>query len=610
MVDSDERQASIPGASVPGSILGKAAGAVAGSQAGRSLPQEGGKEGSASQSPSSQPVPGAALSLAEARQRVEVILGDIVTLPVDAIVNAANNSLLGGSGVDGAIHHAAGPGLLAECRTLGGCTTGDAKITRAYNLPARHIIHTVGPVWYGGSRNEPELLSRCYRRCIEVALAHGLQTLAFPAISTGVYGYPLLPATRIAVREILIALRRGDALKKVVFVCFDRTTYQTYQSVLAQENSAEFALGLPEARPSQPPTSLSGQMRIPTSLPPVSASLPPGAMRLAQSSNPPATSPLLRARFEERVRGALWGAIVGDALGVPVEFKLRSVLDQSPVRDLQGYGAHKVPPGTWSEDSTLLLCTTYSLLQPRLDLADLAQRFVRFLDHAYMTPAGQVFDISTVTASAIGRMRSGVAPEEAGSEADTDNGPLTRILPLPLRFPRESDSTLALYAQRAATLTHRHSRVQIGCGYYAVFTKALLDGESAHGAYRRANHFARAYYDSPRYSDELQHYHRLLDGRIELLPREQVHSAGQVVQTLEASVWCLLTTASYEDAVLRAVNLGGDTDTIASVTGGLAGLCYGVSAIPESWRQAMARAEDLEDLISRFIARVLPTAFG
>ncbi|MBL9005499.1 MAG: O-acetyl-ADP-ribose deacetylase [Myxococcales bacterium] len=602
----DERPASSPGTVSPGGQPGDGAGTSATGQSGPMPAKDGGKEASGTLGPPSPQGSG----IADARQRIEVLLGDIVTLPVDAIVNAANNSLLGGSGVDGAIHHAAGPALLAECRTLGGCSTGDAKITRGYNLPARHIIHTVGPVWYGGSRNEPELLARCYRRCIEVALAHGVQTLAFPAISTGVYGYPHLPAARIAVREVASALRRSDSLKKVLFVCFDRTTYQTYQSVLAQENSAELPLGPTEPRPSQPSTSTSGLLRVPASAPPAAASVPPGYLRPPQPSNPPHASPLVRARFEERVRGALWGAIVGDALGVPVEFKLRSVLDQAPVRDLQGYGTYKVPPGTWSEDSTLLLCTLYSLLQQRLDLADLAQRFVRFLDHAYMTPTGQVFDISSVTATAIGRMRSGVPPEEAGSESDTDNGPLSRVLPLALRFPRESDSTLALYAQRAATLTHRHSRVQIGCGYYAVLTKALLDGESPHGGYRRANQFARAYYDSSRYAEELQHYHRLLDGRIELLARDQVQSSGQVVQTLEAGVWCLLSTQSYEDAVLRAVNLGGDTDTIASVTGGLAGLCYGVSAIPEPWRQAMARAEDIEDLISRFVARVLPIAFG
>lgn len=607
MPDSDERRASSRGAASPGGSASLPSTATGGKAPHAAGSEPGPSSSTATQTPAAA---GLSLSAAEARQRIEILLGDIVSLPVDAVVNAANNSLLGGSGVDGAIHRAAGPALLAECRTLGGCSTGDAKITRGYSLPARYIIHTVGPVWYGGSRNEPELLARCYRRCFEVALAHGIQTLAFPAISTGVYGYPLLPATRIAVREAIASLRRGDAIKKIVFVCFDRSTYQTYQSVLAQENSAEFAAGPSEARAPQPPISISGTLRVPSTVPPSPPSVPPGYLRAPQPSNPPQASPLIRARFEERVRGGLWGAIVGDALGVPVEFKLRSMMDDSPVRDLQGHGTYNVPLGTWSEDSSLLLCTLYSLLQPRLDLPDLAQRFVRFLDHAYMTPSGQVFDVSSVTATAIGRMRGGVAPEEAGSEHDTDNTSLSRVLPLALRFPRESDSTLALYAQRAATLTHRHSRVQIGCGYYAVFTKALLDGESAHAAYRRANHFARAYYDSPRYADELSHYHRLLDGRIELLPRDRVQSTGQIVQTLEASVWCLLTTQSYEDAVLRAVNLGGDTDTIASVTGGLAGLCHGLSAIPERWRLAMARAEDIEDLISRFVARVQSIAFA
>lgn len=539
------------------------------------------------------------VSQAEARQRIEVVLGDIVTLPVDAIVNAANNSLLGGGGVDGAIHRAAGPGLLDECRTLGGCTTGDAKLTRGYNLSARYIIHTVGPVWYGGNRNEPELLSRCYRRSIELAVSHGIRTLAFPAISTGVYGYPLIPATRIAVREVMAALRRGEPLTKVIFVCFDRTTLQAYQNTLAQENSTEFSSSVPPASPSQNSgvMAISGQMR--TSQPP----------RPIHASNPPQMSPALRARLESRLRGGLWGVIVGDALGVPVEFKLRSALDENPVRELQGFGTYNVPPGTWSEDSSLLLCTLYSLLAQKLDLADLAQRFVRFLDHAYMTPGGQVFDVGSTTAAAIQRIRTGVPLEEAGgdSEADNGNGALTRTLPLALRFARESDATLALFAQRASSLTHRHPRAQIGSAYYSVFSKALLEGETPAAAYRRSNAFARAHYDSHRYAGELRHYARLLDGRIDQLGREVVPSSGYIVHTLEAAVWCLLTTHSYEEAVLRAVNLGGDTDTTASVTGGLAGICYGIEAVPERWRLAIARAEDLEDLFARFVARVVPT---
>ena len=158
------------------------------------------------------------------------ITGNIVALEVDAIVNAANNSLLGGGGVDGAIHRAAGPELLAECRTLNGCATGEAKITAGYNLPAKHVIHTVGPVWQGGDRGEPALLQACYRNSLGLAADHGLKSIAFPAISTGVYGYPLDAATRIAVGTVTAMLENLDI--QVTFVCFDDETRRVYEHCL------------------------------------------------------------------------------------------------------------------------------------------------------------------------------------------------------------------------------------------------------------------------------------------------------------------------------------------------------------------------------------------
>ena len=161
--------------------------------------------------------------------RITVLKTDITTLSVDAIVNAANNSLLGGGGVDHAIHQAAGPELLEECRTLGGCNTGDAKLTRGYRLPAPYVIHTVGPLWLRGEHNEAELLASCYRSCFAIALERGFRTLAFPAISCGIYGYPIEAATEIAIRETRVGLAANPVIEHIIFACFDNKVYNAYR---------------------------------------------------------------------------------------------------------------------------------------------------------------------------------------------------------------------------------------------------------------------------------------------------------------------------------------------------------------------------------------------
>lgn len=160
--------------------------------------------------------------------RIEIIHGDITLLHVDAIVNAANTTLLGGGGVDGAIHRAAGPQLLHECKTLNGCETGKAKITKGYNLPAKWIIHTVGPVWNGGNRNEESLLARCYKSCFEIIQQHNIYTVAFPSISTGAYRFPVERASEIALQQIVIALNKNLMIEKVIIVCFEEKVFQTY----------------------------------------------------------------------------------------------------------------------------------------------------------------------------------------------------------------------------------------------------------------------------------------------------------------------------------------------------------------------------------------------
>ncbi len=171
--------------------------------------------------------------------RLAVVEGDITTQVVDAIVNAANPSLLGGGGVDGAIHRAAGPELAKECRQLGGCPTGQAKITKGYRLPAKWVIHTVGPVWHGGTQGEDELLASCYRNCFALAEQYGIRTIAFPSISTGAYGFPMERAARIAVREAIRFLKTNRTIEKVYLVCFGRAAWEIHQAALREALAEE-----------------------------------------------------------------------------------------------------------------------------------------------------------------------------------------------------------------------------------------------------------------------------------------------------------------------------------------------------------------------------------
>ncbi len=309
--------------------------------------------------------------------------------------------------------------------------------------------------------------------------------------------------------------------------------------------------------------------------------------------------------LKNKILGALWGAIIGDALGVPVEFKSREEVRSNPVTGMRGYGTFNLPAGSWSDDSSLMLCTAESLLNG-FDTGRMGQLFVRWLNDAYWTPWGDVFDIGGATHSGIKRMIRGIAPEKAGvdNEWDNGNGSLMRILPVSIYFAGYPVPDILSAAHRASSLTHRHTRSLIACGIYSLMVSALLKDESPYDSYIYAVNQAKINYDKRPYSDELVHFKRIMTGDIHKLPEDEIQSSGYVVHTLEASIWCTIHSNTFAEAVLKAVNLGDDTDTTGIVTGGLAGIHYGIDAIPEEWINTIARKEDIEKLFNNF-SRIL-----
>lgn len=308
------------------------------------------------------------------------------------------------------------------------------------------------------------------------------------------------------------------------------------------------------------------------------------------------------ARHGNPVRDALFGIAVGDALGVPVEFTIREDLEIFPVKDMRGYGTHHQPPGTWSDDSSLSFCLAESLAQG-YNLKDLARRFIAWYDEGYWTPHGEVFDVGGATGEAIHLLREGkTPPQQAGGDADHDNGngSLMRILPLVFHHHQLEVAERYRLTREVSSITHGHFRSVFSCFFYLEVARAVLQGLDPQSAYEQA---IRVVQDWSKQANlpvsELRLFHRVLEGNIPHLARFQVHSSGYVIHALEASLWCWMTTESYEQAVLTAVNLGADTDTTAAITGGLAGLTYGHNAIPMRWLQQVARKEDITDLADR-----------
>ncbi len=313
--------------------------------------------------------------------------------------------------------------------------------------------------------------------------------------------------------------------------------------------------------------------------------------------------------MKNKIESALFGVAVGDALGVPYEFLSRNQIKESPAVDMIGYGTHNQPAGTWSDDSSLTFCLAETLAEG-YDLQKLANRFVNWKEHSYWTPHGEVFDIGIATSIAIHELHCGKNPVLAGgdTEESNGNGSLMRIIPLLFYIKDMSIEQRFHYVTEVSSLTHRHVRSVMACFIYLEYSLQLYNGKNKNDALKEMQRIVKSFFENsnmPR--SEIERFHRILSIKVgdydvqplESLLESEIFSSGYVLNTLEASIWCILKTDNYKDAVLKAVNLGSDTDTTAAVAGGLAGIYYGLENIPEKWINTLARINDIKDLADR-----------
>ncbi len=300
-------------------------------------------------------------------------------------------------------------------------------------------------------------------------------------------------------------------------------------------------------------------------------------------------------------KNILIGASVGDALGVPVEFKSRQHLKTNPVTDIMGFGTYDKPAGTFSDDSSMMFCLAESLVEG-YDVNDIAENFQKWMHEGYWTADGEVFDVGIATRKAINRLRVVKHPTEAGSTAERDNGngSLMRILPLAVYAKDLSIDERCEIVKQVSSITHAHSRSVLACIYYIEFALNILEAETIEEAYLNTNFWLRIYLEeNTEYQTESIFFERILNGSLLELSENEIKSSGYVIDSLEAAIWCLLHSNSYEECILKAVNLGEDTDTIACIAGGIAGVFYDVKTIPEHWINQLARKEDILNLANR-----------
>lgn len=307
-------------------------------------------------------------------------------------------------------------------------------------------------------------------------------------------------------------------------------------------------------------------------------------------------------------KSGIYGLVVGDAMGVPVEFTSGEDRRLDPVTDMIGYGTYNQPEGTWSDDSSMALATLVSIRDKgEIDYKDIMERFHDWCMNGTYTPFDEVFDIGIATSRAIMKYSNGAKPLESGgkTEWDNGNGSLMRILPVCLyiveqqKYKKLSDGEAIDIIHNCSALTHAHLRSKIACGIYYFLVKAVLnkDGELIERLQQGVDNAFKYYGEST--ESELDNYNRLISlSEFKDTPGNQIKSTGYVVYTLEAAIWCLVNSSSYEEVILKAVNLGDDTDTVAAITGGLAGLYYGYDNIPDKWKSKLQKREWIESLLN------------
>lgn len=300
------------------------------------------------------------------------------------------------------------------------------------------------------------------------------------------------------------------------------------------------------------------------------------------------------------VIASCFGFCVGDALGVPVEFETREIRNQDPIREMRAYGTYHQYFGTWSDDSSLVFCTMESLIHG-YNLNDMCNRFSLFYQEGYWTPFGKVFDIGITTATAMERFQSGIDPIKCGGDQENDNGngSLMRMLPLVFFLQNKNEKDKLKFISEVSSLTHRHKRSILACLIYIEFMNLLIHKKNKDFAYKDALIWSEKLKNGP-FSAERKNFERILSGRLIELDRNQIHSSGYVVDTLEAAIWCFMTSNNFEGTIFNAINLGNDTDTIAAIAGSMAGIYYGFDSIPTRWVETMARKQDIYDLAVSF----------